>query len=323
VWELPPGLPLDVRPETVTGPGTTRRPPSSIASCATPRPDRPAHQPHPRPPAVRAPRRVLRLAITFRRSATSPRADGRPILDAFVMLLSPRRAGSASRPSTAARAPRPSSREAARPTSPTSSPTRSSTPSTSCSRLRGRRRARRAPSPPPGREGPARGPDHVYAGLLTFLLRLVFVLYAEDRGLLPVDDPISTPSTYSVLGLYDQLQADPARTPTPWTAASAPGPACWPLPRDLLRRVTTARCLMPPRRGELFDPTLPLPRGPPRTRGPRPRRSRRPRRRPGPGRRRRAPSIACCDGLLFLLGARQRLSYRALDVEQIGSVYEA
>ncbi|MDX2151421.1 MAG: type IIL restriction-modification enzyme MmeI, partial [Bryobacteraceae bacterium] len=33
----------------------------------------------------------------------------------------------------------------------------------------------------------ARDPDHVYAGLLTTLLRLVFLLYAEDRGLVSTD----------------------------------------------------------------------------------------------------------------------------------------
>ncbi len=32
-----------------------------------------------------------------------------------------------------------------------------------------------------------RDPDHVYAGLLTVMMRLVFVLYAEDRGLFPDD----------------------------------------------------------------------------------------------------------------------------------------
>src|SRR5262249_49782671 len=30
-------------------------------------------------------------------------------------------------------------------------------------------------------------PDHVYKGLLTVLMRLVFILYAEDRGLLSAD----------------------------------------------------------------------------------------------------------------------------------------
>jgi len=35
----------------------------------------------------------------------------------------------------------------------------------------------------------ARNDDHLYKGLLTLLLRLVFVLYAEDRALLPLDQP--------------------------------------------------------------------------------------------------------------------------------------
>lgn len=33
----------------------------------------------------------------------------------------------------------------------------------------------------------AKDPNHVYAGLLTVLMRLVFILYAEDRGLLSTD----------------------------------------------------------------------------------------------------------------------------------------
>ena len=52
----------------------------------------------------------------------------------------------------------------------------------------------------------ARDPDHVYHGLLTTLLRLVFVLYAEDRGLLSTD-PIYS-NYYSVTGLYERLRAD-------------------------------------------------------------------------------------------------------------------
>ena len=55
----------------------------------------------------------------------------------------------------------------------------------------------------------ARDPDHVYAGLLTTLLRLVFLLYAEDRGLLSTD-PIYT-NYYSVTGLYERLRADAGR----------------------------------------------------------------------------------------------------------------
>ena len=43
----------------------------------------------------------------------------------------------------------------------------------------------------------AKDPDHVYRGLLTTLLRMVFVLYAEDRGLLSTD-PVFT-NYYSCL----------------------------------------------------------------------------------------------------------------------------
>ena len=35
------------------------------------------------------------------------------------------------------------------------------------------------------REALERDEDHLYRGLLTVMLRLVFILYAEDRGLLP------------------------------------------------------------------------------------------------------------------------------------------
>lgn len=53
----------------------------------------------------------------------------------------------------------------------------------------------------------ARGDDHVYQGLLTALLRLVFVLYAEDRELLPVEHPLYA-QHYSLFALFAELQAD-------------------------------------------------------------------------------------------------------------------
>ncbi|HEX7602747.1 MAG TPA: hypothetical protein VF316_14120, partial [Polyangiaceae bacterium] len=53
----------------------------------------------------------------------------------------------------------------------------------------------------------ARSHDHLYKGLLTVLLRLVFLLYAEDRSLLPIDHPIYA-QHLSVLALFDQLQSD-------------------------------------------------------------------------------------------------------------------
>jgi hypothetical protein len=54
-------------------------------------------------------------------------------------------------------------------------------------------------------------PNHVYAGLLNTLLRLVFVLYAEDRGLVSTDAVYT--NYYSVTGLYERLRADAGRYP--------------------------------------------------------------------------------------------------------------
>ena len=57
----------------------------------------------------------------------------------------------------------------------------------------------------------AADPNHVYHGLLTVLMRLVFILYAEDRGLLS-SDPVYA-NYYSVTGLFERLRADAGRYP--------------------------------------------------------------------------------------------------------------
>lgn len=54
-------------------------------------------------------------------------------------------------------------------------------------------------------------PDQVYAGLLNTLLRLVFLLYAEDRGLMPGSALYG--QNYSVHGLFEKLRADYERHP--------------------------------------------------------------------------------------------------------------
>ena len=61
------------------------------------------------------------------------------------------------------------------------------------------------------REVLAKDPNHVYAGLLTVLMRLVFILYAEDRGLLSTDAVYV--NYYSVTGLFERLRADAGRFP--------------------------------------------------------------------------------------------------------------
>ncbi|MEB3310269.1 MAG: DNA methyltransferase [Snowella sp.] len=157
-------------------------------------------------------------------------------------------------------------------------------------------------------------PKHIYGGLITTLMRLVFLLYAEDEGLMP-DDAVYQ-QNYAVSGLYERLREDVGNYPD--TMDQRYGAWTWLL--SLFRLVydgggATAEYL-PARHGQLFDPDeYPFLEGRSRhshyqTYG-----------------TLNAPRIAdgviyrLLDKLLMLDG--ERLSYRALDVEQIGSVYEA
>jgi hypothetical protein len=60
-------------------------------------------------------------------------------------------------------------------------------------------------------------PQHLYEGLLTVLLRLVFILYAEDRDLIPSRTDATArdfyQQGYSVRGLHARLLEDAARNP--------------------------------------------------------------------------------------------------------------
>jgi hypothetical protein len=47
-------------------------------------------------------------------------------------------------------------------------------------------------------------PSHIYGGLLTTLMRMVFVLYAEDRSLMGSDE--TWLQNYSISGLYERLR---------------------------------------------------------------------------------------------------------------------
>ena len=54
-------------------------------------------------------------------------------------------------------------------------------------------------------------PDEVYRGLLTVVLRLVFLLYSEERDMLPQDQVFL--GAYSISGLYERLREDVALHP--------------------------------------------------------------------------------------------------------------
>ncbi|WP_140883727.1 Eco57I restriction-modification methylase domain-containing protein, partial [Muricoccus nepalensis] len=155
-------------------------------------------------------------------------------------------------------------------------------------------------------------PEHLYEGLLAMLMRLVFLLYAEDRGLIPSrDDPASRTfyeANYGVRGLHARLGEDAALHPD--TMDERRG--AWHQLLVLFRLVHTGdgSGWMRGRGGKLFNPaSFPFLQG-----------------QDVAGDPIRIPPISdgcvlrILDGLLLLKG--ERLSYRALDVEQIGSVYE-
>ena len=176
------------------------------------------------------------------------------------------------------------------------------------------------------RDALERGDDHLYGGLLTVLLRLVFVLYAEERGLLPVETKFYA-ENFSVLALFDELQHDHGAFPDSMSRRYGAWPRLLSLFRAIFLGCEHGDLKMPARRGELFDPHLfPFLEG------------------WGPAgsapitmaeNRAQVAVPGVDDETVFRVmqklliirasgeGVGQRLSYRALDVEQIGSVYEA
>jgi hypothetical protein len=159
------------------------------------------------------------------------------------------------------------------------------------------------------REVLARDPDHVYRGLLTTLLRLVFVLFAEDRGLLSTD-PIYS-NYYSLTGLYERLRADAGRYPDTMDQRYGAWAQLLALFGLMYSGGSHGAMKIPAREGYLFDPERYLFLE-------------------GRHDKKDKPEIPrVSDGVVFrvltklLLLDGERLSYRTLAVEQIGSVYQA
>ena len=158
-------------------------------------------------------------------------------------------------------------------------------------------------------------PDEIYRGLLTVVLRLVFLLYAEERDMLPQGEVFL--GAYSVSGLYERLREDAAVHPDTMDqryGAYAQLLALWRMVHDGAEGPNMS---LSPRHGDLFHPDrYPFLEGRGGLRGD----VRQVEERIDP------PLVS--DGTihrvlekLVVLDA-ERISYRALDVEHIGSVYE-
>ncbi len=153
-----------------------------------------------------------------------------------------------------------------------------------------------------------RDPEHLYGGLITTLMRLVFVLYAEDRSLMPNQTVYQ--QNYSLAGLFARLRTDAAA----WPDTMDQRFGAWAQLLSLFRLVHGGGghggFSFVARKGTLFDPDrFPFLEG------------------RNPEGHREIPMVPdatvwnVLQSLMILDG--ERLSYRTLDVEQIGSVYEA
>jgi hypothetical protein len=94
--------------------------------------------------------------------------------------------------------------------------------------------------------------QHIYGGLITTLMRLVFLLYAEDEGLMPDDEVYQR--NYAVSGLYEKLREDAGSYPD--TMDQRYG--AWATLLSLFRLVYDGggptEEYLPARHGQLFDP---------------------------------------------------------------------
>ena len=163
------------------------------------------------------------------------------------------------------------------------------------------------------REPLAENPDEVYRGLLTVVLRLVFLLYAEERDMLPQDETFL--GAYSLAGLYERLREDAALNPDTMDQRFGGYAQLLALFRMVHDGARAGSMRLPPRHGALFDPD----------------RYRFLEGRGAGGARQideRIDPPMVPDGTIYRVLEKlivldgERISYRALDVEHVGSVYE-
>ena len=145
---------------------------------------------------------------------------------------------------------------------------------------------------------PERDPQQLYGGLITMLMRLVFLLYAEDEALMPSDAVYE--QNYKLSAIFEQLQQDESEYPDTMEQRFGAWAGLMSLCRLVFDGGGPTVDYLPARHGQLFDPDVyPWLESPWISDG---------------------VVLAVLRNLLIVQG--ERISYRALDVEQIGSVYE-
>jgi hypothetical protein len=143
-----------------------------------------------------------------------------------------------------------------------------------------------------------RDPQQLYGGLITVMLRLVFLLYAEDTDLMPSDAVFE--QSYKLNTLLAQLQRDEAAYPDTMEQRFGAWSGIVSLFRLVYLGGGATADYLPARKGQLFEPkTYPWLETPWIS---------------------DAVVLAVLRNLLIVKG--ERINYRALDVRQIGSVYE-
>ena len=145
---------------------------------------------------------------------------------------------------------------------------------------------------------PERDPQALYGGLITVMLRLVFLLYAEDTDLMP-NEPVFE-QNYKLTTLLAQLQRDAANYPDTMEQRYGAWSGICSLFRLVYEGGGPRADYLPARKGQLFRPSaFPWLETPWIS---------------------DAVVLAVLSNLLIVKG--ERINYRALDVRQIGSVYE-
>ena len=153
-------------------------------------------------------------------------------------------------------------------------------------------------------------PNQIYEGLLTVLLRLVFLLFAEDRGLMPGGRTYSR--HYSIHGMFEKLRADHEKFAEQMDGRYGAWPRLLALFRVVYNGCRHGELRVPARHGHLFDPDrFPFLEGRALNEAHSPD---------------NLPMVS--DGTLcrvlqnLMILDGERISYRTLDVEEIGSVYQ-